>query len=272
MIRDEFSNKAAFMTEFSVNSYDWFKTALMINQNLIEANASVYLYWTLMWNGDGDCMVRVNADGSYTVNPTYYSVQHFAKYIDKGYIRIDVQNQNPNIELSAFKHPTENKITYIIINRNNNAVDTELGLEDFDIQYSTILQSVDGNYGQQIGSLTGNVIILPARSITTIEIEYEKSTAVKDTPAMIQLFSLEQNYPNPFNPQTIIEYALSKPGFVTLTVYNILGQFIEIIDKGYKASGNHIIIFNAEDYTSGIYYYELSVGNVKKIKSMLLTK
>lgn len=178
IIKDEFGDKPAFMTEFS--KYSWFNTALMIHQNLTEANTSAYIYWELVWDQKEQAMIGIDNSGNYTINAPYYTMKHFSKYIDKGYIRVDVQNVNTNVAVTAFKHPTENKITYVLINRNNNAVETQLGLEKLNIANSTIIQSVEGNYDQNLGAISGNTVNLSSRSITTISVEYTKDEITQE--------------------------------------------------------------------------------------------
>ena len=83
---------------------------------------------------------------------------------------------------------------------------------------------------------------------------------------------LLQNYPNPFNPSTTIEYYISKPEFITLTVYNDLGEIIEVIDQEFKSIGYHKTEFDGKRYPSGIYFYNLNVGEFSETKSMILLK
>ena len=85
-------------------------------------------------------------------------------------------------------------------------------------------------------------------------------------------FKLYQNYPNPFNPVTNIEYAVFKPSNVSITIYNLQGQQLEIIDEGFKTVGNYKIKFYNNNYPSGIYYYKLSSGMFSETKSMLIIK
>jgi hypothetical protein len=79
--------------------------------------------------------------------------------------------------------------------------------------------------------------------------------------ALPKTFELFQNYPNPFNPSTTIGYKLSKPGKVSLIIYNILGQRLEKLVNEEQASGEHQVTFNAKNYPSGIYFYRLTVVN-----------
>ena len=83
---------------------------------------------------------------------------------------------------------------------------------------------------------------------------------------------LKQNYPNPFNPTTTIEYSLNKNSNIKLEVFNIKGQFVETLVNQNQNRGSYNIIWNARDYASGIYIYQLRFGNNVISKKMILTK
>ncbi|MBI4547408.1 MAG: T9SS type A sorting domain-containing protein [Ignavibacteriae bacterium] len=93
-------------------------------------------------------------------------------------------------------------------------------------------------------------------------------------------FYLEQNYPNPFNPSTVIEFNVSQPSLITLTVYNMLGQKIStLLDYEEMEEGLHLVNFDATDLPSGVYYYRLVAKTIDdeehqfhSVKRMLLLK
>lgn len=67
-------------------------------------------------------------------------------------------------------------------------------------------------------------------------------------------FALLTNYPNPFNPSTTIEYTLREPGYVTLSIYTIMGEQLEILSQKQHQAGVYKIDWNAKSYNSGVYY------------------
>lgn len=85
-------------------------------------------------------------------------------------------------------------------------------------------------------------------------------------------YILHQNYPNPFNPETTIEFFIAKPGNTSIIIYNILGEIVEIFEKGFQNIGKYQLIFNGGKYPSGVYYYKINSGDFSKIKSMVLLK
>ncbi len=89
--------------------------------------------------------------------------------------------------------------------------------------------------------------------------------------------SLLQNYPNPFNPETQIEFVLPKQARVKLEVYNLLGQkVVTLIDREMPAGPNTIVWDGknetGENVSSGIYFYRLEAGDLKKTKKMVIVR
>jgi len=85
-------------------------------------------------------------------------------------------------------------------------------------------------------------------------------------------FLLQQNYPNPFNPSTNIKYSIPEMGFVTLKVFDVLGNEVATLVNEEKPAGSYVIEFNGSEITSGIYFYKLQAGNFVEIKKMIFLK
>ena len=85
-------------------------------------------------------------------------------------------------------------------------------------------------------------------------------------------FTLYQNYPNPFNPNTNLEFGISKSGFVTLKVYDVLGNEVAVLVNENKAPGYYNIQFDGSDLSSGVYYYRLESSGFVQTKRMMLLK
>ncbi|MBK8552561.1 MAG: T9SS type A sorting domain-containing protein [Ignavibacteria bacterium] len=73
-------------------------------------------------------------------------------------------------------------------------------------------------------------------------------------------FSLSQNYPNPFNPVTKLEFRISDYGFVSLKVYDVLGNEVRTLVNEKKSAGSYTITFDGSNLSSGIYFYKLTAG------------
>ena len=89
---------------------------------------------------------------------------------------------------------------------------------------------------------------------------------------MPQEYQLSQNYPNPFNPSTTIEYYLPEQADVNVTIYDALGNELEVLFSGSNSAGTHSLNWNASNYASGIYFYRLNAGTFNQVKKMLLLK
>jgi hypothetical protein len=97
------------------------------------------------------------------------------------------------------------------------------------------------------------------------------TTAREDTVAR-DSYGLLQNYPNPFNAATTIVYRLPSSDFVTIDIYNIIGQKIDTLVNDYKTSGEHVTTWFSEGLPSGIYFYKLKVGDIEETKMLVLQK
>ena len=84
--------------------------------------------------------------------------------------------------------------------------------------------------------------------------------------------SLHQNYPNPFNPQTTIKWSMPLPSIVSLEVYNLQGQLVELLINGQLEAGIHEQTWDATTYPSGIYFYRMTTNKKTLQKVMLLLK
>ena len=85
-------------------------------------------------------------------------------------------------------------------------------------------------------------------------------------------FILEQNFPNPFNPSTTIRYSIPTSDFVTLKVYDVLGNEVATLVNEEKPAGSYEVNFNASQLSSGIYFYKLQAGSFVETKKMILLR
>jgi subtilisin family serine protease len=107
------------------------------------------------------------------------------------------------------------------------------------------------------------------------------TSARERTEITLSHFSLEQNYPNPFNPSTSIQYTIGSlqsanagEQHVVLKIIDVLGNEIKILVNEYKSPGKYKVNFSPDDLqlSSGVYFYQLKVGNYIKTKKMLLLR
>ena len=161
---------------------------------------------------------------------------------------------------------------------NDGSGDTRVELEDGNHPYQngtrtdrpiTVIEN--GTFGIIKGILYysySNYKLVPRKTDDLINY----TTDVKSENKVPAEYSISQNYPNPFNPTTSIEYTLPKENMVTIKVFNILGQEVKTLVNETQAAGKYSIRFNANNLTSGIYFYSIQSGDFKQVKKMILMK
>jgi len=167
------------------------------------------------------------------------------------------------------------------------ATATELNNSGFDIERKLNntwerIGFVDGNgtttetnhysYSDDISSLTDIGTVYYRLKQIDLDGSYKYSDVIEVEIEQPTEYSLSQNYPNPFNPNTTIEFGLAKSGFVTLDIYDLLGNKVGTLVNKKLTAGKHEIKFDASNLSSGIYLYKISAGNYIESKKMILLK
>ena len=114
--------------------------------------------------------------------------------------------------------------------------------------------------------------VLRYASIDSIEYGSQITAVDNESPGEPESYILYQNFPNPFNPATSIDYVLPHPGYVTIKVYDVLGNEIKTLINGEKNSGRYQVSFDGTNLASGIYFYVLRAGDFVQCRKMLLIK
>jgi len=91
-------------------------------------------------------------------------------------------------------------------------------------------------------------------------------------PVIPRAYALNQNYPNPFNSSTVIRYHLPVTEWVTIRVYDLLGQEVAMLVNEVRPSGEHSVRWDAGENPNGVYYYRLTAGTFTETKKMILMK
>jgi len=159
---------------------------------------------------------------------------------------------------------------YFILDNFNKILSTSIDtMKTWESHYATGEDNIDILFGHLNGKVyaassekTGLYVYGEA---PTTSIDSELNT----TPERIQL---EQNYPNPFNPSTTIRFSLNKPSFVSLAVFDVLGNRVKQLIESNVSNGQHQIQFDASQLSSGMYFYRLQSGDFMETKKMLLIK
>ena len=101
---------------------------------------------------------------------------------------------------------------------------------------------------------------------------YKIETLSSNTTLNPIIFEINQIYPNPFNPTTTIHYSLNKNVNVEVSIYDISGRLITTLINEFQITGYHFITWDASNYSSGIYFLNMSSGEISETKKLVLIK
>ncbi|MBZ0182105.1 MAG: endonuclease [Melioribacteraceae bacterium] len=130
------------------------------------------------------------------------------------------------------------------------------------------------SFGQNLGGLDAKLQYRLKQIDYDGKFEYSEIITLETLGAtsLPATFALEQNYPNPFNPITSIEYSVPSNEYVTLKVYDVLGNTVSILVNENKEAGKYNVSFDGSNLTSGIYFYSINAGGFTQVKKMMLVK
>jgi hypothetical protein len=135
-----------------------------------------------------------------------------------------------------------------------------------------------------IGADTISAIVISGTDTVSVfwkaTVTYVNPTSIDENPNSPTKFFLYQNSPNPFNPSTIIKYSIpnvianevKQSQFVSLKVYDVLGNEIATLVNEEKPAGIYEVEFDAASLPSGIYFYKLKAGDFIETKKMIVIK
>jgi endonuclease I len=182
------------------------------------------------------------------------------------------------IDFSRYLDSTQavNRANFVFDGNIGNPATIQWG-DSFDVSKIILTTSAfasNTNYSIQIKNQKSiNGIIM---NDTTISFHSGSWTRVNEARSLPSKFVLEQNYPNPFNPATIIKYYLPAAGFVNLRVFDLLGREVAALVHSYQFAGVHTVQFRIDNtkfsIPSGLYFYQLTIGQFSETRLMVLLK
>jgi hypothetical protein len=216
--------------------------------------------------------IRVNQDPVNNGKIQYFPAVHVDKQGGLNVIFYDDRN-------------TTSDSTGVFLARSEDGGDTwkEFEISDKNFKPLPIGGLGQGYQGDNISITSGNNRLWPVwmdnrtgtYQIWTVPIDLSL-VDVEYTPGLITEFKLEQNYPNPFNPSTNIRFRISDLGFVTLKVFDVLGNEVAELVSEQKQPGTYEVEFNSSSIkhlpSSGIYFYQLQAGSFVDTKKMILLR
>ncbi len=143
------------------------------------------------------------------------------------------------------------------------------GLVFYDV---TLTDGIGISRGVDMGDGAINTTRWELRGAVIRDTVYGVPVHVGDKGSPPSTYTLFQNYPNPFNPSTTIRYALPHRSYVTLTVFNILGQQAATLVDGEVEAGHHEVRFDGKGLASGVYFYRIEAGSFSATRRLIVLK
>lgn len=217
--------------------------------------------------GFGDSPANVSLDETLPVELSSFT----ASVLANGFVQLQwvSETETNMLGYNVYRGPVNKlteavAITRSIIPAHNTSTTTEYIFTDEDVtpgeSYCYWLQSVDLDLTNEF------------HGPISVMVDEEES----ETPS-VYVTSLQKNYPNPFNPNTTIEYSIREETEMSLTIYNIKGEFVRTLYSGVQEAGSYKVnwdgtCINGRYVTSGIYFYRLTTCHFDQINKMLLVK
>jgi len=210
--------------------------------------------WTSLFNGNGNgddeakaIGVLINADSSKSVLVAGSSIGINNNH-DYATVRYDAgSGEEQNVIIYSMSTQTEDVAKDLVVDAGSNAYVT--------------------GFSQLLGDLTGNSCT--ATTLKFNQFKGNKNIIKKNIPSD---FKLSQNYPNPFNPSTIIKFTIPGNDNVQLKIYDVTGRIVSTLINDKLHKGTYEILFNAQNLSSGTYFYVLVYGEYRDAKKMTLIK
>ncbi len=260
--------------------------------SFINVNTSGELYGIALTPDGGSAIVTTSTMGS----PKNVNIQSSTV--------LNISGINGSYGVAAFHKSNEALIfdgdSLCRVSLSTNSVTKKICALTYNTAFQNIAITADDKYAFAVGAFEKLIISLPDDSVIqtftaggtnvactsdgskffvtdayngTVRVYKKTATAVEqNTGQAMKGFLLEQNYPNPFNPSTEIIYRLPISAIVTLKLYDMLGREAATLINGFQQAGEHKVKFNADNLTSGIYFYNLKAGNFIATKKLIILK
>lgn len=169
--------KPIFQTEFSVPGVGAaFEIAGLIHHSLTHENVAAYFHWELVWPGP-EGLISLEAPAArtewetergYTVRDVYYSLQHYARFTDPGYVRVAADSTTSSVKASAFESPDARRLTVVLLNTDTSEHRVSLDVSGFVPGSAVSYRTSEGErFADRGDTPLGEALLLPPRSITT---------------------------------------------------------------------------------------------------------
>lgn len=256
--------------------------------------------WTRRYSGpaNGDDKVYAfavdNSGNVFITGSTYYAETGF-DYLTIKYNTSGVQQWIRTYAGLGYSNYLDYAYSIALDDLGNSYVTGATEMSTYDFDYATIKYDSDGNekwvikyngtgelndYANSVCVDNSGYVYVTGFSagvgtgfdFATIKYTQTPSSMEENPENIPAVFKLYENYPNPFNPSTVISYQLPIGGNVMLKVFDVLGNEIATLVDEYKSAGKYEDEWNAVEFPSGVYFYQLKAGGLIQTKKMILIK
>jgi spore coat protein CotH len=199
----------------------------------------------------------------------YQITDHLIDTRDNIELTIDARNfwQAPLLKIELFYLDNTSKVTL---------VSREFSISDVMTAYSISFGAsvFPASIGHKFGILFDNISPVSSSwiALDNVKLVNHETTAITDRQMHPVIFSLAQNYPNPFNPSTTFSFGIQTSSFVSLKIFDVTGRQVATVVSEELAAGKYKRLWNAEQLSSGVYFYKLQTESYVETKRMVLIK
>ena len=256
----------------------WAETLEMLRtiHTSMKGNMNAYVWWYLKryYGILGDGLFR-ESNGVPTQRG--YAFSHFSRFVRPGYVRLETDGPFGRgftlIYVTAYQNPQTNDIVIVAVN--DETADKEIPISVSHLK-SALFKRYLSTANQAVVELdevavtdSSFTVTLPKQSVTTFvsnQIDLASEGPADDTPG----YRLDQNYPNPFGGVTKIGYVLPRSGDVRITIHDVLGREVAVLEDAVRNPGYHEVSWDATTLPSGVYLYTLSAGAYSDSRTMIV--
>jgi hypothetical protein len=199
-------------------------------------------------------------------------MSQFARFIRPGFVRVNTSRPPTGTYVTAYK----NSSGIVIVAINNTSAPRE---QTFLLEGATVPKFIPYLTSETKNCIQESDLLVTDYSFTDTLEPMSITTYVSDGPVGVEVytpfpgeFHLSQNYPNPFNPTTQIKYSIPESEYVSLKLYNVLGEAAAVLFEGFKQAGSYVVSFDGSGFSGGVYFYRLQAGNFNQTRKFILLK
>jgi glucuronoarabinoxylan endo-1,4-beta-xylanase len=274
----ESKGKEIWMTEHytdSENSGNLWPMALDVGteiHNVMTAGMSAYVWWYIVRYYGPISDGTMDSGNKGDVTKRGYIMSQYSRFIRPGYFRTQcTSSPQINVFTSAYRDSTSSNVVIVAVNTASQTKNQTFVFQNGDVEEVTpFVTSETKNCSKENDIIVSNDslnVTLDAQSVMTF-VSGDIVMVDDDTLS----FKLYQNYPNPFNKSVQINFEIPKKSFISLKVYNLLGQEVAVLAEKEFFAGVHSVTFDASNLANGIYFYTLRSEGFIDTKKMFIVR